>query len=218
MWTSLAIPGLNQASQTGWDISPLSMHRVLCSSMTTASAVIASTVFADRSRGISNLTWPRNRAGLLGPQKIHYSVRYRYVVSLQASLECVQPSDVGRYQRLWASCSSVWRLTSSLTLRDCYSYEKAEAIPALVSQLFELHAELYEHGARNFMLVDLPPVERSPSGVSNSWYAMHLLTSPHARCRAQPRKRATLVRRPSSDDYCVEHGSKSRSREVCSFA
>ena len=186
--------------------------------MTTAWAVIASTVFAGRSRRISYLTWPRNRVGLLGPQKIHCSVRSRCVMSLLAGLECMQPSDVGRYQRLWASCSSAWCLTSSLTLRDCYSYEKAEAIPGLVSQLFELHAKLYERGARNFMLVDLPPVERSPSGVSNPWYSMHLLTWPHTHCRAQPRIRTTLVRRPSSNDRCVEHGSKSRSREVHGFA
>lgn len=51
-----------------------------------------------------------------------------------------------------------------------HSYEKVEAIPGLVSRLFELHAQMYQHGARNFMLVDLPPVERSPSGPSVPWH------------------------------------------------
>lgn len=50
------------------------------------------------------------------------------------------------------------------------SYEKPEAIPGIVSELFGLHATLYEHGARNFILVDLPPVERSPSGRPISRY------------------------------------------------
>ncbi|KZT70157.1 carbohydrate esterase family 16 protein [Daedalea quercina L-15889] len=49
-------------------------------------------------------------------------------------------------------------------INDC-GYDPAEAIPGLVSRLFELQNKLYDHGARNFMLVDLPPVERSPSGI-----------------------------------------------------
>ncbi|KAH9935006.1 uncharacterized protein B0H18DRAFT_979369 [Fomitopsis serialis] len=50
-------------------------------------------------------------------------------------------------------------------INDC-SYETAEAIPGVVSEVFKLLSDLYEHGARNFMLIDLPPVERSPSGPS----------------------------------------------------
>ncbi|KAH9843044.1 uncharacterized protein C8Q71DRAFT_233062 [Rhodofomes roseus] len=50
-------------------------------------------------------------------------------------------------------------------INDC-SYETPETIPGVVSDLFKLQAKLYEHGARNFMFVDLPPIERSPSGPS----------------------------------------------------
>ena len=59
-------------------------------------------VFADRLRKSSYLTWAQNPAGLLGLKTIQCSVCC-YIVSLDANLERIGPSDVGRHQRLWVS-------------------------------------------------------------------------------------------------------------------
>jgi hypothetical protein len=32
-----------------------------------------------------------------------------------------------------------------------------------IERLFSLHEELYNGGARNFLLIDLPPINRSPA-------------------------------------------------------
>ncbi|OBZ75356.1 hypothetical protein A0H81_04312 [Grifola frondosa] len=47
-------------------------------------------------------------------------------------------------------------------INDC-AFVAVEEIPPLVSKLFDLHDRLYDVGARNFMLVNLPPIQRSPA-------------------------------------------------------
>ncbi|PCH37968.1 carbohydrate esterase family 16 protein [Wolfiporia cocos MD-104 SS10] len=48
-------------------------------------------------------------------------------------------------------------------INDC-AFANAETVPKFVAELFDLQDELYNAGARNFLLVDLPPIHRSPAG------------------------------------------------------
>jgi hypothetical protein len=42
--------------------------------------------------------------------------------------------------------------------------KEPQATERAVDQLFNLVLDLYEVGARNFLFVDVPPIERSPAG------------------------------------------------------
>lgn len=44
------------------------------------------------------------------------------------------------------------------------SYSGPSGIPPKVGKLFGLLELLYGKGARNFLLIDLPPIHRSPAG------------------------------------------------------
>ena len=75
-------------------------------------------------------------------------------------------SHLGWYQRL-----RVGRFVSNAPdyitgpKLDCSSFILGEEpIGRLIDKLFELQLDLYDAGARNFLLIDLPPINRSPAG------------------------------------------------------
>ena len=55
---------------------------------------------------------------------------------------------------------------SSPTLTGLCSYIDVEGVPARLTKLFKLMSTVYDTGARNFLFVNIPPMELSPSGGS----------------------------------------------------
>ncbi|PSR77349.1 hypothetical protein PHLCEN_2v7950 [Hermanssonia centrifuga] len=55
-------------------------------------------------------------------------------------------------------------------INDC-AYTRPDGVPTKLTNLFNLVGVLYNSGARNFLIVDLPPMARSPSGMDT----VHLL-------------------------------------------
>ncbi|KAH9935010.1 SGNH hydrolase-type esterase domain-containing protein [Fomitopsis serialis] len=48
-------------------------------------------------------------------------------------------------------------------INDC-AFATETTIPNFIDKLFDLQEQLYEAGARSFLLIDVPPVHRSPAG------------------------------------------------------
>ncbi|KZT70153.1 carbohydrate esterase family 16 protein [Daedalea quercina L-15889] len=48
-------------------------------------------------------------------------------------------------------------------INDC-AFATEQTIPKVIDNLFDLQEKLFEAGARNFLLIDVPPVHRSPGG------------------------------------------------------
>lgn len=97
-----------------------------------------------------SIIWCATRAGTLGPRKI------LFLVSL--SLLCMQdrPShDTTAVLVCWFGINDLAHNMSSAG-RSLYTTE------AQLLLLFELHAALYKRGARNFLIINVPPVHASP--------------------------------------------------------
>lgn len=70
----------------------------------------------------------------------------------------------------WSEADSLF--VTWVGINDC-AFTNNESAPGLVDTLFELQDSLYAAGARNFLLIDLPPLERSPAGARLRGVAPH---------------------------------------------
>lgn len=70
----------------------------------------------------------------------------------------------------WSEADSLF--VTWVGINDC-AFTNNESAPELVDTLFELQDSLYAAGARNFLLIDLPPLERSPAGARLRGVAPH---------------------------------------------
>lgn len=63
--------------------------------------------------------------------------------------------------RSWTSTNALF--VTWVGINDCASMSSVDAIPERVDQLFAGQIDLYASGARNFLLVDVPHIDRSPA-------------------------------------------------------
>jgi len=92
-----------------------------------------------------------------------YAVGGDDVRALQSQVKIRFLPNVGK-QPDWAP----WKSNNTLFvtwigINDCGSLRSDEAIEQVQKKLFNLEQELYDEGARNFLFIDVPPIDKSPA-------------------------------------------------------
>jgi hypothetical protein len=158
----LAILTQNLTNQIGWDISSKSTILIHppSSYMTSLLEVTVSQGYGISSRANFCLSLRRSLIGLSGTQGTLYLVSHlmkRYALAFDlffVPVTWVGINDCAFVHSIWCS----WFEIDPPEL-DRYGPDHEEDI----RHLFEIQEELYKVGARNFLLIDVPPINRSPA-------------------------------------------------------